>query len=77
MLVGLTMCYIYKVTFDVRIFLRYFMSTCFAMHKLYRENNDNWTAKSWLAAAVDTYQCDQKKSPNVYKSCPKMISLEK
>ena len=23
------------------------------------------------------YQCDQKKSPNVYKSCLKMISLEK
>ena len=22
-------------------------------------------------------QCDQKKSPNVHKSCPKMISLEK
>ena len=22
-------------------------------------------------------QCDQKKLPNVYKSCPKMISLEK
>ena len=22
-------------------------------------------------------QCDQKKSPNVYKSCPKLISLEK
>ena len=22
-------------------------------------------------------QCDQKKSPNVYKSCLKMISLEK
>ena len=22
-------------------------------------------------------QCDQKKSPNVYKSCPTMISLEK
>ena len=22
-------------------------------------------------------QCDQKKSPNVNKSCPKMISLEK
>ena len=22
-------------------------------------------------------QCDQKKSPHVYKSCPKMISLEK
>ena len=22
-------------------------------------------------------QCDQKKSPNVYKCCPKMISLEK
>ena len=22
-------------------------------------------------------QCDKKKSPNVYKSCPKMISLEK
>ena len=21
-------------------------------------------------------QCDQKKSPNVYRSCPKMISLE-
>ena len=24
-----------------------------------------------------TSQCDQKKSPNVYKSCPKMLSLEK
>ena len=24
-----------------------------------------------------TGQCDQKKSPNVYKSYPKMISLEK
>ena len=23
------------------------------------------------------YQCYQKKSPNVYKSCPKMIALEK
>ena len=23
------------------------------------------------------FQCDQKKSPSVYKSCPKMISLEK
>ena len=22
------------------------------------------------------WQCDQKKSPNVYKSCPKLISLE-
>ena len=22
-------------------------------------------------------QCDQKKSPNVYKSCPRMIFLEK
>ena len=22
-------------------------------------------------------QCDQKKSPIIYKSCPKMISLEK
>ena len=22
-------------------------------------------------------QCDEKKSPNVYGSCPKMISLEK
>ena len=22
-------------------------------------------------------QCDHKKSPNVYKSCPKMVSLEK
>ena len=24
-----------------------------------------------------TAQCDQKKLPNVYKSCPKMITLEK
>ena len=22
-------------------------------------------------------QCDQKKSPNVYKSCPKMVTLER
>ena len=28
---------------------------------------------SWCSAN----QCDQKKLPNVYKSCPKMISLEK
>ena len=26
---------------------------------------------------VTSQQCDQKKLPNVYKSCPKMISLEK
>ena len=26
---------------------------------------------------VERNQCDQKKSPNVHKSCPKMISLEK
>ena len=26
---------------------------------------------------ADCDQCDQKKLPNVYKSCPKMISLEK
>ena len=26
--------------------------------------------------SCDKNQCDQKKSPNVYKSCPKMISLE-
>ena len=26
---------------------------------------------------VESMQCDQKKSPNVYKSCTKMISLEK
>ena len=26
---------------------------------------------------VDSCQCDQKKSPNVYKSCQKLISLEK
>ena len=37
-------------------------------------------ADAIAAAAVDEdlhHQCDQKKSPNVYKSCPKMISLEK
>ena len=28
-----------------------------------------------MAAAAD--QCDQKKSPNVYKSYPKLIALEK
>ena len=26
---------------------------------------------------MESEQCDQKKSPNVYKSCLKMISLEK
>ena len=30
-----------------------------------------------IAAMLDGRQCDQKKSPNVYKSCPKRISLEK
>ena len=27
--------------------------------------------------SINHKQCDQKKLPNVYKSCPKMISLEK
>ena len=26
---------------------------------------------------ISLMQCDQKKSPNVYKICPKIISLEK
>ena len=26
---------------------------------------------------VPDHQCDQKKSPNVYKTCPKMIFVEK
>ena len=30
-----------------------------------------------LGVNMDDDQCDQKKSPHVYKSCPKMISLEK
>ena len=29
------------------------------------------------ASNPDHRQCDQKKSPNDYKSCPKMISIEK
>ena len=32
---------------------------------------------SFSSFLLPLYQCDQKKSPNVYKSCPKMISLEK
>ena len=36
-------------------------------------NPKPWMIKSYLC----TYQCDQKKSPNVYKSCPKVISQEK
>ena len=31
----------------------------------------------WYLENETWQQCDQKKSPNVYKSCPKMISLEK
>ena len=33
-----------------------------------------------VLSAIDHFsydRCDQKKSPNVFKSCPKMISLEK
>ena len=26
---------------------------------------------------MEQYQCDQEKSPNVHKNCPKMTSLEK
>ena len=33
--------------------------------------------QSGKVANVDQVQCNKKKSPNVYKSCPKMISLEK
>ena len=31
----------------------------------------------FLSVDVVLKQCDQKKSPNVYKSCPKMISIGK
>ena len=31
----------------------------------------------WADPVVHLHQCDQKKLPNVYKSCPKMISLQK
>ena len=31
----------------------------------------------WYVQPLCYDQCDQKKSPNVYKSCPKMISVEK
>ena len=41
-------------------------------------------ASDWLESYFGTFssrvsdkECDQKKSPNVYKSCLKMISLEK
>ena len=37
----------------------------------------SWHHKNLSCSFVDVYQCDQKKSPNVYKSCPKMLSLEK
>ena len=30
-----------------------------------------------IKSEVSKEQCDQKKLPNVYKSCPKIISLEK
>ena len=36
-----------------------------------------WSSIDFFAEQVCYQQCDQKKSPNVYKSCPKMISLEK
>ena len=29
-----------------------------------------------LASTATQTQCDQKKSPNVYKSCPKMIAFD-
>ena len=37
----------------------------------------NKVLKYQVVYKVTLVQCDQKKSPNVYKSCPKMISLEK
>ena len=37
-------------------------------------NHNNCATKG---STVVWNQCDQKKSPNVYKSCPRMISLEK
>ena len=47
-------------------------------------NRVNLLCQNWLVHAlclernqVSCNQCDQKKSPNVYKNCPKMILLEK
>ena len=44
--------------------------------------DDSWCEVLIVTPLIDVVvvalaQCDQKKSPNVYKSCPKIISLEK
>ena len=48
--------------------------------KCFEEIDKSIPPYSWLISLnimVDHHQCDQKKSPNVYKSFPNMISLEK
>ena len=38
--------------------------------------NGYFLLDSFYPLKVNFNQCDQKKSPNAYKSCPKLISLE-
>ena len=44
---------------------------------IYNFNNLKITFRSEVRVSFGTpLQCDQKKSPNVYKSCPKMIDFD-
>ena len=55
-----------------------FLASCLAFRKLLSPLRPSSQKKlvSWVVC--DQYgQCDQKKAPKDYKSCPKMISLEK
>ena len=48
---------------------------CRNLIELWSDNSDLF--ETTFFAKYNYSQCDQKKSPNVYKSCPKMVSLEK
>ena len=53
----------------------------FVIHQLPNSGNvlQHWQFQATFLIFLFLHfaQCDQKKSPNVYKSCPKMISLQK
>ena len=85
-LTTLKIAFLWQISHDAIIFNileKLFAELCllFQNQRKLVQNFDLWNPK-WLRLYYPPIvkgrnQCDQKKTPNVYKSCPKMISQEK
>ena len=75
----------YVVDFRLLLLLPFLTPSTVVEHEEFRLvleikiRNQKWVKGHHISedSAVPYKQCDYKKSPNVYKNCPKMILLEK